>query len=94
MDLDKCTKIIEKIAENHIIVKYVLYDSKQNEIVIETKEYGQTKIDEEKEAAQTEFDKWDKMSTELITKNKKEAQTKLNEVNSLQAEMNKKIISK
>ena len=91
MDLTKCTEKITKIAENHVIVEYVLYDSKGVEIVVDKKEYGQNAITEKKTNAQAEYDKWDSMSTEDITAKKAEAQAKIDKANALQTEMDKEI---
>ena len=93
VDLSKCTKKIEKVGDNHIIISYVLYDAKDKEVVIQTEEYGHNKITEEKEIAQAEYDKWNAMDTKEIDKKKAEAQAKLDKVNALQVEMDKTVIT-
>ncbi|MHA1690054.1 MAG: hypothetical protein ACTSU7_00320 [Candidatus Heimdallarchaeaceae archaeon] len=92
MDITKCTKIIEKIAENHVIVKHVLYDSKGKEVVIETEEYGQDRIDKELEAAQVEKKVWDEMTTAKINDAKVIAESKISKITELQTKMDSKSV--
>jgi len=94
VDISKCTKVIEKVAENHVLIKYVLYDAKGKEVVVSQEEYGQDRIDKEKAVAQAEFDKWDKLDAEQIAKNKADAQTSLNDISLIQTSMDNSVISK
>ena len=94
VDISKCTKVIEKIGDNHVLVKYVLYDKDGKEVVVKTEEYGQERIDKEKEVAQAEYDKWNTFDVKKIEDSKVIAQEKITEVNKLQVEMNKVIKDK
>ncbi len=91
MDLTKCKKTIKKIAENHVIVEYSLVDVNGKDYVVQTEEYGQERITKEKEVAQAEVDKWSAFDVKKINESKAMAQVKLTDVDSLQAEMDKKL---
>jgi hypothetical protein len=93
MDTSKCIEVIEKIGENHLVIKKVLYDKSGNEVVIETEEFGQSKIDQMKVLAQAEVDKWTKLKdVKLIDAEIEKAQAKLSRANLLQSEIAKPIM--
>ena len=93
MDITKCTEIIEKIAENHVIVKQMLYDSEGVEVEVSREEYGQNRIDSEKQKAESEFKIWEDIKKDLKILDDKilYAQEKVNKADLIQLEMDKEL---
>ena len=89
MDTSKCTEVIEKIGENHVIVKKVLYDREGKEVIIEIEEYGNERIGREMESAITETQKWETMKTDTqkIDEQISISQNKLAKINLINTEM-------
>jgi hypothetical protein len=91
MDTSSCTEIIEKIGENHLVVKKVLYDKDGKEVVVEAESYGEGRILELKARAQAEVDTWNayKLDIKKIDEEITKAQANLTRANLLQTEMAK-----
>jgi hypothetical protein len=91
MDTTKCTEIIEKIGENHVVLKRVLYTATGEEVIVEIEEYGQDKIAKQKAIAEMEISKWTALKdVKLIEANITTAQANLTKVNLLETAMNGK----
>ena len=90
MDTTKCTEIIEKVGENNVEVRLVLYSVDDTAVTCETTSYGQNRIDEEKsqhEAIQALHIEHETCTTGSILYNN--AQVSLDRLDLIQAEMSK-----
>lgn len=89
MDTSKCTEIIEKIAENHVIVKKVLYTSTGEEVVIDIVEYGQEKIDNLLAQSIESMQKWEnvKIDTKIIDSEISKLQSDITKLNIINTQM-------
>jgi hypothetical protein len=93
MDISKCTERIRKVGENHILVEYLLYNAKGEEIVVEIKEYGQNAIDEMKTKAEEEKASLEALKdTKVIDAKITAVQVTLDKATALDSEMNKEIL--
>ena len=62
MTKDDCKQQIAKIAENNVEVQwYLISPVDGSKVVCFTESYGQTRIDEDKVAAETEQAEWDEL---------------------------------
>ena len=91
MDLSRCKKTIKKIGTNHVIVEHSLKDKDGKDYVVQTDEYGQDRIDEEKLILQQDYEKWDGMSATKIDVEKTRITKELAEVGKIETEMKKTI---
>lgn len=86
-----CTEKIEKVGENHVIIKKFLYDEKGNEeeLVSLREEYGKIRIDKELEDVNREKSSWERLKADITLIDSKIAveDVKLVRLNKIKAEM-------
>ncbi len=80
----------EKIGENHVIVKFVLFSEDRTEVLIHTEEYGQNRIDKGMEKINREISGLDAYKQTRLDKLIAER----GEFEDIQTEMNKKFEKK
>ena len=87
MNYDNCTKEIQKVGDNHVIIKYILFDKEGNKVIVKEDDYGSERASYELSVAQQEYDKWDKLTQKEIDAKKATAQKRVQDLNVILAEM-------
>lgn len=77
----------EKIGENHVIVRFVLFSEDGTEVLIGTEEYGQNRIDKEREEISLEMAGIDDYKEKKLY----ELNAEKTELQEIQTEMDRKL---
>ncbi len=84
MDLSNCEIVVERLVDNCVEVRKILYDKAGKEVILETEAYSRNRIIKEKSEIQKHLDFWNNVVPDV---EKSKEQLKLDRLDNIQTVM-------